>query len=71
MIRFIPISKESFQSNGLYCCPLYKTAIRAGALSSTGLSTNFVIAVYLPTEKPQDYWISKGVALLVNIKFIF
>ncbi|CAL7933549.1 unnamed protein product [Xylocopa violacea] len=50
-----------------YVCPLYKTAIRAGVLSTTGHSTNFVVAVLLPSERQQSYWILKGTALLIEI----
>ncbi|XP_026666919.1 dynein heavy chain 6, axonemal [Ceratina calcarata] len=50
-----------------YVCPLYKTAVRAGVLSTTGHSTNFVVQVLLPSEQPQPYWILKGTALLIEI----
>ncbi|KAI8730841.1 dynein heavy chain 6, axonemal, partial [Biomphalaria glabrata] len=43
----------------LYPAPLYKTAARAGTLSTTGHSTNFVVTVHLPSSNTQDYWIAK------------
>ena len=48
-----------------YACPMYKTSARAGALSTTGLSTNFVLSLEFDAgSKQPDHWILRGVALL-------
>ncbi len=50
-----------------YACPIYKTAVRKGVLSTTGMSTNFVVAVELPTAVDPDTWVLAGVAALLNL----
>ena len=45
----------------LYACPLYRTSARAGVLSTTGHSTNFVLSIQLPTgEYPTRHWVRMG-----------
>jgi dynein heavy chain len=68
IIHFLPISGHEPAPED-YQCPMYKTSVRAGELSTTGMSTNFVIAVELPCPegKGPDYWTLKGAAFLLNL----
>jgi dynein heavy chain len=59
-----PVTKADHYDDKNYECPLYKTSVRAGELSTTGHSTNFVLFMQIPSDVPQDYWIRRGAALL-------
>jgi len=57
------------QQPATYQCPVYKTAVRKGVLSTTGMSTNYVVAVELPIaeQDSEQKWILGGVAALCNL----
>lgn len=59
-----PVSAAKYKPESVYNCPLYKTSIRAGTLSTTGHSTNFVVALPIPSDITEDHWIRRGCAML-------
>ncbi|GCB77697.1 hypothetical protein scyTo_0018503, partial [Scyliorhinus torazame] len=69
VIWLIPSENRKTLQHGIYLCPIYKTLTRAGTLSTTGHSTNYVIAVELPTIKTQRHWIKQGVALICALDY--
>ncbi|KAG5489239.1 hypothetical protein GH5_00103 [Leishmania sp. Ghana 2012 LV757] len=66
MLWLKPVIDRKPQASGVYGCPLYKTVRRAGTLSTTGHSTNYVLTVEIPTPPEADakHWIRRGVALV-------
>ncbi|KAK2534504.1 hypothetical protein Q9966_007154 [Columba livia] len=69
VIWLLPVPNRKPPVTGIYLCPIYRTLTRAGTLSTTGHSTNYVIAVEIPTDKPQKHWIKRGTALICALDF--
>lgn len=64
-IRFIP--SLTIERGNRYEAPLYKTQDRSGTLSTTGHSTNFILAILLESNLSPDFWILRGTALVSGV----
>lgn len=71
LIHLIPCTKDELlqelKITNHYECPLYRTANRSGALSSTGISTNYVMPLYLKSgEQLSTTWTKRSVSMLCS-----
>ena len=62
-----PVRGAELRTFPHYSCPLYRTTERRGVLSTTGHSTNHVTNIRMPTDKPADLWVRRGVALVLAL----
>jgi len=79
VMHLLPVQHRKEPEKGVYLTPVYKILSRRGTLSTTGHSTNFVMWIELPTDKPSvinnvgkadaDYWIKAGVAAFCALRY--
>lgn len=71
LMHFKPV-KDYKENETEYSCPLYKTGARQGVLSTTGMSTNFVLYVEIPTNQENflqvpTHWVRRAAAMLCQL----
>ena len=69
MIWFLPKQNRKVPDTGIYECPVYKVLSRAGTLSTTGHSTNYVLKIELPTKEQAAKWTLAGVACFLALRY--
>jgi len=69
LIWLVPVADRKQPETGIYNCPVYKVLSRAGTLSTTGHSTNFVMYIELPSVDPESTWIKAGVAGFLALRY--
>ena len=69
MIWIKPVLKSEKKESYCYNCPVYQTSERAGSLTTTGHSSNFVMNLEIPIPKntSEEFWIKRGVACLCQL----
>ena len=69
LIWLVPAADRKSPLTGIYNCPVYKVLSRAGTLSTTGHSTNFVMFIELPSQDPESKWIKAGIAAFLSLRY--
>eukprot|EP00388_Colpodella_angusta_P005466 GDKJ01016880.1.p1 GENE.GDKJ01016880.1~~GDKJ01016880.1.p1 ORF type:complete len:924 (+),score=58.51 GDKJ01016880.1:362-2773(+) len=69
LLLLIPVVNRPKNIPNVYSCPLYKTLRRAGTLSTTGHSTNYVTTVEIPTDEDPSHWVKRGVAMVCTLNY--
>lgn len=78
-MHLVPIPNRVVPTSGIYRCPVYKILSRAGVLSTTGHSTNFVMWIEIPSGGDTyinninfadcDKWVKAGVAAFCSLRY--
>lgn len=67
VIHFRPVQGKPTNMSNTCEIPLYKTKKRAGTLSTTGHSTNYIISITCKSENEESFWIKRGAAFVCSL----
>jgi dynein heavy chain len=69
LVLFLPRPVGDAMDKGLsyYDCPLYRTSVRKGVLTTTGASSNYVLDIRLPIQREASFFVLQGTAALCSL----
>lgn len=79
VMHLVPVQHRAQPTTHVYRCPVYKILSRWGVLATTGHSSNFVLFIEIPSDRPDivnnvgevdaGVWVRAGVAAFTSLKF--
>ena len=62
-----PVGENKAAELSAYECPLYRTSVRKGVLTTTGASSNYVLDIRLPIQREASFFVLQGTAALCSL----
>ena len=66
VILFLPVEDYEIDPTH-YQCPTYRTSVRAGVLTTTGASSNYVCDLSIPIDRDPSFFVLQGTAALTML----